>query len=254
MSRSRNIRISSNESTGTCNNFTTTFGGNTSHDLSHVKAVRFKYVSFNNSEYNVNSKNNVLAFNHSVAGLNTVTIPEGQYTINELITRLGVLISDAINPNSIAISQDSISGKIDISLPDLETIIIYQNGVNGCTAGNLIGVSETTSAFTEARMANIPNLSGLNILHIHSRQIGNGDTIISTEENDIARVNGFLSVPITVGYSQTQSWQGNDADIKYFDSEVNLQNIDISLRDGDGQLIECAENYSTEIGIEYFFD
>ena len=256
MSSSKFIRISSNErmAGGRCNTFSVNFGGNTSYDLSNVTAIRFKYVSFANSEYNVNSKNNVLGFSHSIVGGSFITLDVGQYTLNDLITQLGEKLGGAIG-SAVTVAVHPLKKNLEIAIPSGQTLILFQNGEGGTTCGDLIGLCQTTtSASAEIALDCMPNLGGLNILHLHSKQISDGKTLISTNDNDIGRVNGFLSIPITVPFSATEGWKSNDTDIIYYDGTgISLQQIDISLRDGDGRLVECSDNYVTEIGLEVFY-
>ena len=232
------LRISSNEVVGgTCNNFEVIFGSNTSDILSRVTEVQIKAVSFKNSVYNVNTNNNTFKLIHSVDGELTITIPPGQYIMTDLITALKTQIDASASSFVVTITQDPINFKLTF---------VASFGAFIFEPSTLLGFTVDSEFQGNVTADSLPDLGGLSMLHIHSPQLG--ETLISSEASqNVSRVNGFLSIPITAPFGFNQAWEGNSTHVLEFERPRNLQKISFTLRDGDGRLIDCDENQDTVI-------
>lgn len=204
------------------------------------------FYNINNTGYNfANSGNNVFLFTDKDGNLQTVTVPAGQYTITQLLAVINnfiVNLGTYTPTNGVTLSLNPITNKIE---------------VNNNTSGQLFGLPATNPAFTmapyigltssitivgtsSASLQDLPNLAGIQEVYITSQKVSNFSNLVVA---DSIQYPCILNVQIDVPFGQFAHYKAQNPeidDIEYgsITQGVNLQVIDIQLRDRWGNILD----------------
>jgi hypothetical protein len=223
-------------------------------NLSQIRRVVLKSAHFINGAYNVNSSNNSFVYTHSVAGLNTAVVAEGQYTTSSLSAALKAVIDLQITTDTIAITQDPITLKLTFTITGAGTITLYEENdpTNPNPMAPLVGILTTTAVPAAAVVADRPpDLTGLSRAFIHSDKLSPFNNFDS--QQDVGDI--FINIPVTSAFGVSNHAEAAD------DELVSINHIpprdmrglmDIRLEDIDGNNINL-NGYETDFVFKVYF-
>lgn len=211
-----------------------------------VRAV-CKSVSFPNNAYNIYTegvfKNN--DFNFEVVGIGTFTVtisPAGFYNTQQLIDIIKPIIDTQVKAvvagANFEMKIGEFSKKIEYSIDQAGVAVDIpgadgDGGLNG-TLGN---TEPLTVAFPNTAISELlPDLYGLKTCYVHSKTLAEGNLV----DGDVENHDVVAEVPINAGYGGYVYYESRDdeLDAVNYDSVRNYDNVEISLRDLDNNLIE----------------
>jgi hypothetical protein len=241
---------------GTNSNFTVQFNDSISQEV--VKII-VKEVYIPNQFYNVENdgkrKNNTLVLNQNGAGNVTVTIAEGQYNIDTLITSLKAAIDLVLIDNAIVtITKNTLTNKLTFTFSGA-TAPANNNVsfVDTSLIKSLIGFDAT---IPETNILNMPyswNLNQLQYVQVHSPELA------STHGMD-AGANTTINLLETVslnsaGFGGVAYKQANDDELHeiIYDDQRVIQQVRIKLRDSDGNILTLPDNHHCTIMVKAYF-
>lgn len=228
------IRISSEDrltdSSSSSSNFKVAFPN--VQALSRCVSVILKHASFPNTVYNIKSTNNTFKYNDGAD--QTLVIPVGFYSVSQLLTYLGTY-----GP-PILYTQDPASYKILFDNAVAPTNYIIYDSANGSTIAPLLGITSNLNIPIggSAYAQNLPSLEGLKHLYVGSKALSKGNNMIfgnARQEVDI-----LAMLPVTEPFGSIVHYETphENLEIVNFDGETNIQNIDITLYNGEGDIID----------------
>lgn len=200
--------------------------------LHQIKRVILKSVYMPNTMYNINQYNNTLIYDVG-GGDVTMTIPEGQYNITELMDN--IVAQFIAGPFTVVTYvNDTSTNKVSITF-DANVILRASS-----TIARVIGLDPDTDTanLSVHNLPNIYNLSGLQKVYIGSHTIAKGTTMSSSDKSHIKI---FTEIPITVPYGGVEH---RVLDILESTDEVthsvpfNISSIDITLYDQDLNIVD----------------
>ena len=214
--------------------------------------------------YNINRYNNVLSIGKFPPALppydavSTVTIPIGQYTINDLTTELSNQIALANQSPALAvvIIQDPITLKLKFESPFI--FKLYNTQLNPSSIWGVLGfdssvteyLSVTNPAILEEVVAPyIPNLSGSQYVNILSN-LSENNSIDGVGVKSLLEIVSFYDTPFGSLHTQTTN-MAEHAVITYINPR-NLNNITIKLVDEKYRAIDI-ENFPVTVVLRIYF-
>lgn len=226
--KSKLIRISSTDRLpgGTPENFIVNFQN--VNNMSRVLSVILKHASFPNSVYNITTKNNIFTYEENGVAQTLVT-PTGFYSISQLLAYL------ATNISSITFSQDPTTYKILITnTASAPSFIIYPTGV-----GLLLGVTSFLNITIGATLPaqSLPELEGLRHLYVQSKTLAKNNNMVFNQQQQEVPIFGMIPVTAAFGNINHYETPHEGLEIVDYDGETNIQNIDITLLNGNGEII-----------------
>jgi hypothetical protein len=248
MSKERIVVINSiDRISGSNTDFTCSYND---YEVQQVLKVTVKQAFIPNQFYNVTNDNNRFASA-------VIIIRAGQYTIDELIAELEILINAYLSDGAtVTITKSSTTGKLTFTfsgatLPANNTVTIFDN-VNA-TAKNLLGISgnQTSNNIT---LPNPFNLSGVEYVAIHSPQVAYNHALESGARGAVSILDivSLTETPFgAVAYHETKDDELAEV---IFTEPTNLSNISIVLRDKNGTKLSLPDNFDCSIIIKVFFD
>jgi len=268
-SQSRFVRISSEDrSTGNANKFTVDLQSN-GGIIDNVKGFIVHSAQCPNVFTNVASWNNTLTL-YGGASVFTITavIPEGNYTIDTLITELDAvlnpLLAGAPLPSGVNISKVGTAPqeKINFQFFGDDWYLLKDT----TTMKKQIGISDFDfdpyplggGAFAffdriNTVMPSVPNLIGETEVYIHSRVLC---------PNNLSEASGTFSVVDKINLDEQfgamcYTNYNNDTthEKRYFpfESRKTLRTVDINLRNRTGDLLVLPSNFSFTMMIKIFY-
>ena len=263
-SKSRYIRIGSQDkATGTNNKFSVDLASN-GGVIDNVKGYIVHSAQVPNVFNNVSSYNNTLQLYGASATYTTVaTIPEGNYTLDDLIAQLNItlppLVAASPAPSVVTVSKVGTypNEKIDFKFSgddwyiQNESIMLAQIGLSIDDATNQFGFVCFDGINTV--MPNIPNLIGETACYIHSRVLAS---------NNLTEGNGTFSVVDKINLDQqygAMCYSNYNNDVTHqnnyfpFLTKKTLRTIDINLRNENGNLLELPNNFYFSMMIKIFY-
>ncbi len=202
-----------------------------------VDYVTIKSVSIPHIEYNINNIKNKLRIS-SGGTVHDLTIPIGQYTVNQLITELQTQIISAVGGTCV-ITLDPVTQKLNFQT---SAGIRISTVKSVSSLSKYIGIAYSNSYYPIADSVNfdatgLPILQGPNNYYLASNVLSQGFASILTNGQ---RVPIILPVPVTVQYGQIQQYESNDTELntKQFSRPQNVQNIDIKIYDDDLEIVD----------------
>ena len=226
LNESRLLRISSKDrSPQSESQYNISYNTN-DNDLHQIKRITLKSAVIPNTQYNVNKHNNILLLPNSLSATTEFEIKEGQYKLSEFITALTTSINSEITPNTISITQDTLTQKLKLTLSSgTMDILKKQNKM-----AYVLGIHADTLGVTTYDCINIPNLSGLNHIYISSQMLSNHTQMITHDKNK-QNVFADLTVKVCFGQIQYTDEDTNSLDYVVFHGHKNISQIDIKLLD-----------------------
>jgi len=151
---SRLLRISSkNRATSSKSKYEIIFNTN-DNDLHQIKRIALKSAIFPNTQYNVNSNNNLFHLPNTLSGVSDFTIPVGQYTTTTLITALQTAVA------GLTVVQDATTLKLTLSVVGPDTFdIISDKTLN--PMGAILGLDTDDLAVSSHTAPSVIDLRGL---------------------------------------------------------------------------------------------
>ena len=236
MSSQKLIRITSTERDLTIypnsNDFAVKFDNVES--LQNVSSIVLKHASFTNTFYNIDNDSLQLLYQ---GGAVNIFISDGkQWTIYDLLDYLN---SVGGWPTSHNWTYDPKTNKITIIADATHTIQIL-SGTLLAKLGLASQSSVQTADFTGPYQI---NLSGIQHVFIYSKTLGQGKNMIKGKNQQDVSV--LAMIPCDVPFGSVKHYETNhdNLDIVNFKNFVNLQDIDISLRDGQGRLLDTSNHH-----------
>jgi len=229
--------------------------------LHGIRSVWVQSVSVPNVFYNIDTHNNEFRFNYGVSA-HQITVPPGFYTIADLIANLETQIDLSIAPDTVTIVLDNITKKLTLTFTN-PTAQIFSTDTQpiASTLAPFLGFTVTTAAALSVATADeMPNLSGEEMIFLHSKDINGGNTTISTAgKNGSASTNRnistFCSIPVKVPFLNVISYESVGSDIDHINLEGarDMANISIKLRSSDGRLLHLGDNHELIIVLKVFY-
>ena len=220
----------------------------------NINRILVKDIIVPNAFYNIRSStgevNNTLLIKEGANPDAIVTVPEGQYTIAQLMVELKTQIDAALTGgNVVTITQDPNTLLLTFVF-SLTATLIYA-AADPHLFADAIGISDDSTSALSVVSNYPPDLSGYNIVYVHSQDISqyhgvDGDFgLISLLENV-----SFHDVP----YGFWGSRQNSDSELALiqYEQPTNLNRIRIVLRDSKGNKLDIGTKKMTVI-IKCFF-
>lgn len=259
MSNEKIIIIASNDKNNTSNtNSDFVVDLKETYHTQGIKNILVESISVPNVFYNVRSStgsvNNVIVFQEAGQGVLNVSIPEGQYTTTTLMTA----IEDAVNPSlvngpTLALTQDPLTNKITFAINPLNNAVTFFDASAGSSLAPVFGLESGTivAGFTAGTAPYPPDLTGVNMVYIHSPELGENHSINA----DFGLIKSIDSVSFhDVPYGSFAYKQNDEADLKLinFDIARNLKRVSIILRDDKGKKLDIGTKNMT-INLKVFY-
>lgn len=247
--RHKFVRINNkNRIRGTPSNFTVDMSNDI--DLHLCSAMWLQTVTLPHVFYNIDTHNNVLIFEYN--GLKTVTVTPGFYTATQLMSALKIEIDLLIAPDTVTITLDNLTSKITFLFTNPVAQMFSVTGNPGSTMSPYLGITQDSVANIATFTAqSIPDLSGPQIVYLHSKEINLSNTMLSINRN----VSAFASIPITVPYLSNIVYEsyGSEIDLINLQGQKDITNIGIKLRSSDGRILELGDNHEMIIVLKVFY-
>lgn len=215
-------------------------------NIQAIKSVVLKQVSIPNVFYNINSKNNTFTYNIS-GSPTSVSIAEGQYTMT---TFLAAFVA-ATSALSMAVTLDVLTNKLQFTN---STAIEYLTDVAINPMADVLGILvDSVGDVTSFNPTGQPSLEGERNIYIDSLALGQSNLIRSNEAN----LNTIAVIPMISPFAAVEHYISQHSEIDDYDSQSqksgkNLQSIDISLRDHDGEIVNLHGHHITMILKVYY--
>jgi hypothetical protein len=194
-----------------------------------------KSVCFQNTQYNITSKNN--EFFYTVDAVNkSVVITPGYYSELEVIAIIqpiieaelvavvpGITLTMIIGAYSKKIEYTLSLGGVSLILNPL-SLTSQETSLNA-NLGNMTAASVALSYISEF----VPNLVGLSAIFVHSTTIAPGNLV----DGDVEQHDIIGEVPVNDYFGEIIHWESNEAEINSinYDSVRNFDQIRIQLKD-----------------------
>lgn len=220
----------------------------------NINRILVKDILVPNSFYNVRSSdgevNNTLKLKEGANPDVVATIPEGQYTITQLIPVLQTSIDAVLTGgNAVTIAQDAVTQKLTFTF-SLTPTLIYAISEPDLFA-DLIGVSADTASALSVTAQFPPDLSGYNMVFIHSQDLSQYHGI----DGDFGLISLLENVSLhDVPYGAFAYRQNSDDDLALvqYEQPANLNRIRIVLRDHKGNKLDIGTK-KMEVTVKAFF-
>lgn len=241
MSTEKLIILSSNdkESVSSFSNSNFVVNLKETYNTQDIKRILVKEIQVPNVFYNVRdgtngSQNNTLLITEQGFAQVLATVPQGQYTIGTFLTALDVAINAVMVGTVITSALNPLTNKIEMTGVGNTTILDATS-----TIAQVIGLSTTTANQLNHVMDYLPDLSGINMVYVHSRDIAENHAI----DGDAGMISvmeclSFHNVPFgAYGYKQN-----NDDELALidYDQPRNLIRVNIVLRDSVGNILDIG--------------
>lgn len=232
--QSKLLRIKSSDKTSSTDsntNFKVAF--NNLLDLHNVRAISIKSISFPNIFYNIPTAQTFNYFDNT-ALFQSVSVPAGQYTITTLLAVLKAGVDADITPRTSTFTLDPVTKKVTMAVSTgtcTVTSDTFSSTYLGFTSNLPAGGSVTAQAF--------PDLLGLKTAYIHSRVLSSQKYIDSNGNQSI-----IAEVPIVSAFGYLNLYESNSSDeidLILYKHKTNINYVDISLRDEDGNLLDLGQ-------------
>lgn len=211
---------------------------------------RIENIRIPTSFYNIDSNYNTLQITEDPAGTPatfSVTVDEGNYTINELLAELKTLLDAGTQKsNTYTLSIDDITGKCTISTDTTEFQIIGANSLLNKPLGFVENTDYTSSSRTLTSINHI-SMSTKRYIKINSDITSNNHY-----SKDFIEPIGVV-VPITESRSTIQ-YYGNENGYKVkMENKHSIKHISFNVRDGNNNKIDFnGINWNAELVLYEF--
>lgn len=213
----------------------------------NVERMSVKELMLPNNFYNVRDgtngyQNNTLKILETSYAVGTITIPQGQYAITELLPVLQALINTYLTAGTVALTLGTYDKKITFTFTGT-TAIIY-NEEDGSTCAEVLGITTTSTATASFEAQALPDLSGLRMVYCQSQDLAMSNGI-DASFGHIATVEcvSFWNVPFGA-YGYTRNSEESLSTI-YYARKKNINKISLSLRDKKGNRLDIGTGEMT---------
>ena len=208
--------------------------------LQKVVSVILKHCSFPNVFYNITDANNTFEYETSTSGVVSITVPPGYYSLAALKTYMLPFLSGFVFNQNV----ETLKLTFSESVPTGSQIKIYVSATS--ILPTLLGFTATAGLATTLTAPNVPQLQGVSHVFVASRVLSKGNNFLDANKRQELPI--FAMIPILVPYGSIQHYETNHEilDVVNFESEADLQNIDIKLFDGKGNALNF---HGSEINI-----
>lgn len=213
------------------------------------------FYNINNTGYNFqNIGNNRFIYTNSGNVQVSVVIPPGQYSIDQILTIINndIVLNGLYTPtNGITFSLDSITGKVKYTNTTGSQLFGINNGLNipnfpnlTSTLSNYLGFQDGTpwQYVLNKTALNFPNLNGLAEVYITSQKMSDFSSLIAGYGIVFPVI---LNIPLDKpfgSYVNYRNYNPELADIEFpsITQGVNLQSIDLQVRDKWGNILDMG--------------
>lgn len=227
------------------------------YHLNQATELYIHSISLPNVFQNIDIHNNQLLFiaNDGLTSITpTITVPVGQYTINELLPVLEALINAelvALAPTaSITLTFNTTINKIEFTIANFDAITLVGESATS-TIADTLGLTANLGPVSSGTFQSIPDLSGESMVYLHSKDLFGSGTRLS---NGVS-VSSFASIPINVPFLGTITYLPDQMETNkiMFRSQTDLTTINIRLRAQDGRILELGSNHELIIVLKVFY-
>jgi hypothetical protein len=185
------------------------------------------HIAIPYSFYNINTSNNTLKYS-VLSNIYTITIPVGNYTVNNLLSQLKLIF-----PNDFTISYSGINNKFTFTHASQDFIFIYQSNFIESTCLGILGFSNDYQySLNKVLVSNtMANLCPTRCLHISSTFLTQNISIMAPNNSNL-----LCSIPITVNPYTIISYPNNNFKVNLNTNIIN--SVQIKLSDQDGNLLD----------------
>ena len=254
MSKEKIMILNSRDGVGTNSDFTNTYNDSA---CQQVLKVLVKDIFIPNLFQNITTLNNTLILfqNVSITPI-VITVPIGQYNVDQLIVELKTQIDAKLAGGAVvAITKSdtlynltfTFSGAV---VPGNNLIVISIDS----TLKDIIGLTQTNSSASIITMGNPYNLRPLDFVQVHSKEIAQMHGLDGG-------ANGYISLVETVSlgeapYGGVAHRQNSDDELALimYEQPRNLSRVNIVLRDEQGTRLNLPSNAYVTVIIKIFFD
>ena len=198
-----------------------------------AEAIAVKSISIPNVHYNVNIYNNKLRV---IVGATPtlITVPEGQYTITELIAVVEPLLTSTVG-ETVTITQAARTFKLTIQSSTIPFVLDYNKKDYSFT--DVLGFKKATTNVISHVAPFIPNLFGTKNYYLFSSVLSQGyNTVLS----DGSQIPILIDIPNDTEYGGVENYESNDfeTNLKRYSRPHNIQFIDIKVMDSDLNVVD----------------
>ena len=188
--------------------------------------------AFENFIYNVRAGiNDTLSIQENGQARQNITIPEGYYNFNDIVTKLTADINTALTGGTVAITDNTYNKKFVFTFTGTTCKVIVDNISN---LSNTLGFTTTTPTFAAVITADkLFRLSGAQQAYLECKQFGRGHLFDSKNNNrrDVLNV-----IPINSAFGTTVFYSNpNHNDRITWTPPRQFNTLDFRLTNGDGQ-------------------
>ena len=213
--------------------------------------MRLEDVMIPKTFYDVDSTNNVFRVIET-GGTFSITIPEGNYTITELITQLeSDLDTNSPDSNTYTLTYDDITNKISFQVDFVGSAAVSIDTIaNGSTLNDLLGLGKTTPTLTDATIVLADGVAseGTYTVDLDTKSYIVVETDITSHnyyDKDIQKHVGTI-VPFNVDRNEKQYYANHEGHLTKMNNKGPISTIKFQLIDEIGNQIDLQ-------GAEYSF-
>lgn len=191
--------------------------------LAKVVSIVVKHVSFPNVFYNINTTNNEFIFSMAGGSNESKIVPEGQYTMSELIAYLNTEL------NGIGIlTQNTTTSKLTITASG------FPFDLQESSMLKVLGFKPSSGNPSSHIAPNVPQLQGVQQVFIKSRVLSKGTNFIDANKKQEQSI--VIMIPNDVPWGSIKHYETthDELDVINYESQNSLQEVDVQLVDGNG--------------------
>ena len=238
--RFKYFRISSKEifSPDTPYNFTFNCGNDSTVD----RCMFIQPISciFPNLANNISTAIGNSTFNLICNGVvRTTVIPDGYYSVSNLTSLIQTNINTIVGVGYLTIT--TVNNRLTWTASGGGTLAL--TFLNNPMASTL-GFNSDILASPSFTSPDVPSLTGMSVLYIHSQTMANNVTYLNTNTNNVTDVNGFITVGVNTAYGGQQITTFNETQkIVLGCAGMPVRQLRITLRTNGGRLYtELSKN------------
>jgi hypothetical protein len=220
-----------------------------------VKRVILTQVQVPNLFENIRSaylQNNELVFEETGQPAVTISVPQGQYTLSQLITELETLINAALTGGNTV----TITANPNTNILTFTSTVAIQYFEAGSTIYPVIGFSGDTASGLVAVGAYNFNLQGIGMVYLHSPDIAQSHGIDPGRRSGLISLLGAISLH-EAPFGSNAYFQSDDAetsDVDYGEQTRNLSTIRFVLRSQGGVKLPLPPNVDMKILMKFILE
>jgi hypothetical protein len=213
-----------------------------SFHLQSVQSVAVESCTLTNLVYNINETNNTIRWTEGAGPIITRSLPSGQYTLTEFMDELIVQLN-SIGSAVFNVVQDVVTKKIVITNATISFFILGESTINPVLGlpSTHNSVSVVGGGTNTLNCDYTPNLGGTDTLYLHSKALSEWNSITSSAgSTSIISYISFHDTPF--GGTATRFITDTEGSMINFSIPRNLQNIDLKVRDANGNIVDLQNS------------